>query len=118
MLSLGATAVCTLLVAQNALAQTSTMGGQQEAWTRRAVALKLPRVSWLAAPLRQRLEREREILATLAHPNVCRTQSTTALYAPSAQITASREGIQGKLWRFARNGVPSSSPVAVSERSR
>jgi hypothetical protein len=30
-LSLGATAVCTLFITQNALAQTSTMGGQQEA---------------------------------------------------------------------------------------
>ena len=38
----------------------------------RLVALKLPRRSWHSAELAQRLVREREILASLAHPNIAR----------------------------------------------
>ena len=38
----------------------------------RLVALKLPRRSWQSAELAQRLVREREILASLAHPNIAR----------------------------------------------
>src|SRR5262249_47613226 len=36
------------------------------------VALKLPRGSWRRAALAERLEREREILASLDHPNIAR----------------------------------------------
>ena len=38
----------------------------------RPVALKLPRSSWQRAALAERLEREREILASLDHPNIAR----------------------------------------------
>src|SRR5215470_3202171 len=38
----------------------------------RPVALKLPRGSWRRAALAERLAREREILATLNHPNIAR----------------------------------------------
>ena len=51
---------------------TVWLAERSDVMTRRPVALKLPRVSWMAEPLRQRLEREREILATLAHPNIAR----------------------------------------------
>ena len=51
---------------------TVWLAERSDVMTRRPVALKLPRVSWMADPLRQRLEREREILATLAHPNIAR----------------------------------------------
>lgn len=53
-------------------------GGMGEVWLatrsdgtlRRRVALKLPYPHLLAGALRQRFEREREILASLSHPNV------------------------------------------------
>jgi len=38
----------------------------------RPVALKLPRRSWRSAALRERLTRERDILAALTHPNIAR----------------------------------------------
>ncbi len=38
----------------------------------RSVALKLPHASWPQAELAQRMEREREILAGLEHPNIAR----------------------------------------------
>ena len=38
----------------------------------RPVALKLPHRSWQRAGLAERMAREREILATLAHPNIAR----------------------------------------------
>src|SRR5262245_31866443 len=38
----------------------------------RPVALKLPRRSWRSAALRERLARERDILAALTHPNIAR----------------------------------------------
>src|SRR5262245_53312775 len=38
----------------------------------RPVALKLPRGSWRTTALAERLAREREILATLNHPNIAR----------------------------------------------
>ncbi len=38
----------------------------------RSVALKLPHGSWRLPRLAERLEREREILATLSHPNIAR----------------------------------------------
>jgi eukaryotic-like serine/threonine-protein kinase len=38
----------------------------------RAVALKLPRVSWLRPGLAERMAREREILASLDHPHIAR----------------------------------------------
>jgi serine/threonine protein kinase/tetratricopeptide (TPR) repeat protein len=39
---------------------------------RRQVALKLPRVAWLDRGLAQRLNRERDILASLEHPSIAR----------------------------------------------
>jgi len=39
---------------------------------KRPVALKLPRTAWRGARLAERLAREREILATLNHPNIAR----------------------------------------------
>jgi len=39
---------------------------------KRRVALKLPHFSWVRADLAARLAREREILATLEHPNIAR----------------------------------------------
>jgi serine/threonine protein kinase len=39
---------------------------------RRPVALKLPRASWHGTALARRLAREREILATLSHPNIAK----------------------------------------------
>jgi serine/threonine-protein kinase len=39
---------------------------------KRQVALKLPHVAWPAAQLAQRMERERDILAALEHPNIAR----------------------------------------------
>src|SRR5215831_16614416 len=39
---------------------------------KRQVALKLPHVTWPQAQLVQRMEREREILAALEHPNIAR----------------------------------------------
>jgi serine/threonine-protein kinase len=38
----------------------------------RPVALKLPRGAWLGPELRERMAREREILAALSHPNIAR----------------------------------------------
>jgi serine/threonine-protein kinase len=38
----------------------------------RHIAIKLPHGNWRRADLSQRMEREREILATLAHPNIAR----------------------------------------------
>lgn len=38
----------------------------------RSVALKLPRASWRGAMLAERMAREREILASLNHPNIAR----------------------------------------------
>ena len=38
----------------------------------RPVALKLPKRSWRKAALRERLTRERDILASLTHPNIAR----------------------------------------------
>jgi serine/threonine-protein kinase len=38
----------------------------------REVALKLPRAAWLRADLVARMERERDILSTLEHPNIAR----------------------------------------------
>lgn len=54
-------------------------GGMGEVWQaeradgqlKRPVALKLPRMAWDAA-ITQRLARERDILASLAHPNIAR----------------------------------------------
>ena len=39
---------------------------------KRPVALKLPRGAWLRAGLAERMARERDILATLNHPNIAR----------------------------------------------
>lgn len=39
---------------------------------RRQVALKLPRIAWMDDNLAQRLNRERDILASLEHPNIAR----------------------------------------------
>ncbi|MEO8080371.1 MAG: serine/threonine-protein kinase [Caldimonas sp.] len=55
-------------------------GGMGSVWlaersdmlTGRSVALKLPHGSWRLPRLAERLEREREILATLSHPNIAR----------------------------------------------
>ncbi|MEO5881969.1 MAG: hypothetical protein ABIQ06_06095, partial [Caldimonas sp.] len=55
-------------------------GGMGSVWlaergdmlTGRRVALKLPHGSWRLPRLAERLEREREILATLSHPNIAR----------------------------------------------
>jgi serine/threonine-protein kinase len=38
----------------------------------RPIALKLPHGTWRRAGLAERMEREREILATLEHPNIAR----------------------------------------------
>jgi serine/threonine-protein kinase len=58
-------------------------GGMGDVWLakradgelKRPVALKLPRVAWGGA-LAQRLRRERDILATLTHPNIARLYDT------------------------------------------
>jgi serine/threonine-protein kinase len=55
-------------------------GGMASVWLaeridvmqRRLVALKLPHGAWRRAGLAERLQREREILATLEHPNIAR----------------------------------------------
>jgi serine/threonine-protein kinase len=55
-------------------------GGMGEVWLaervdilqKRAIALKLPRGGWRSAGLAERMAREREILATLDHPNIAR----------------------------------------------
>lgn len=45
---------------------------RRDLMVRRPVALKLPRVSWQGRAAAQRLAREREILASLSHPNIAR----------------------------------------------
>eukprot|EP01031_Cornospumella_fuschlensis_P015568 gene15568-19033_t len=58
-------------------------GGMGDVWLadradgelKRQVALKLPRVTWGGA-LAERLRRERDILATLAHPHIARLYDT------------------------------------------
>jgi WD40 repeat protein/serine/threonine protein kinase len=53
-------------------------GGMAEVWLarradgvfRREVALKLPRLTWMRKDLEQRFVRERDILASLEHPNI------------------------------------------------
>ena len=52
---------------------------------RRPVALKLPRRAWLHASLAERMARERDILAALAHPHIAR------LY--DAGVTADRAAV-------------------------
>ena len=73
---------------------TVWLAERSDVMTRRPVALKLPRVSWLAAPLRQRLEREREILATLAHPNIARLLD--AGVAPGGEPYLALEYVEGR----------------------
>ncbi len=50
---------------------TVWLAERRDVMTQRQVALKLPRASWQGSTL-ARLEREREILATLNHPNIAR----------------------------------------------
>ena len=55
-------------------------GGMSSVWVaertdgliKRRVALKLPHVSWASPDLAQRMARERDILASLEHPNIAR----------------------------------------------
>ena len=45
---------------------------RSDGMVKRPVALKLPRGAWLRAGLAERMARERDILATLNHPNIAR----------------------------------------------
>ena len=73
---------------------TVWLAERTDVMTRRLVALKLPRGSWMAEPLRQRLEREREILATLAHPNIARLLD--AGVTPSGEPYLALEYVNGQ----------------------
>src|SRR5262249_19228643 len=73
---------------------TVWLAGRWPVVPRRPVALKLPRVSWMAEPIRQRMEREREILATLAHPNIARLLD--AGIAPGGEPYLALEYVEGR----------------------
>ncbi len=77
-------------------------GGMGEVWLaertdmlhRRQVALKLPRLVTGRAQLAERLAREREILATLAHPNIARLYD--AGLTPTGQPYLALEYVEGE----------------------
>ena len=58
---------------------------------RRQVALKLPRIAWLDRGLAERLNRERDILASLEHPSIARLYDAGVDAAGSA---VSRAGVR------------------------
>jgi len=58
------------------------------------VALKLPHGAWRRAGLAERLAREREILATLEHPNIARLYE--AGVAPDGQPWLALEYVDGQ----------------------
>jgi tetratricopeptide (TPR) repeat protein len=60
----------------------------------RQVALKLPHGAWRRAGLAERLAREREILATLEHPNIARLYE--AGVAPDGQPWLALEHVDGR----------------------
>jgi serine/threonine-protein kinase len=51
---------------------TVWLARRTDAMVNRSIALKLPRGGWWSARLAERLTQEREILATLSHPNIAR----------------------------------------------
>jgi serine/threonine-protein kinase len=77
-------------------------GGMASVWLaertdmlqRRQVALKLPHGAWRRAGLAERLQREREILATLEHPNIARLYD--AGLADDGQPYLALEYVQGE----------------------
>ncbi|MDH5329652.1 MAG: serine/threonine-protein kinase [Aquincola sp.] len=71
----------------------------------RKVALKLPHGAWRRAGLAERLAREREILATLEHPNIARLYD--AGVAGDGQPYLALEFVEGVRidWHCERNGL-------------
>jgi serine/threonine-protein kinase len=77
-------------------------GGMASVWRaerddmlqRRPVALKLPHGAWRRAGLAERMQREREILATLEHPNIARLYD--AGVADDGQPYLALELVQGE----------------------
>jgi eukaryotic-like serine/threonine-protein kinase len=70
---------------------------RRDGMMKRKVALKLPHFSWMRADLAARMAREREILATLEHPNIASIRSAgptlrwnTSRACPSIFIAAAR----------------------------
>ena len=76
----GAALAAGVLVGPYRLLREIGQGGMASVWLaeradgllERRVALKLPHVSWGAAPFADRMARERNILASLTHPNIAR----------------------------------------------
>ena len=90
------------LIGPYRLLQELGSGGMASVWLAertdmlqgRKVALKLPHGAWRRAGLAERLQREREILATLEHPNIARLYD--AGVAADGQPYLALEQVQGE----------------------
>jgi serine/threonine-protein kinase len=82
----------------------------------RAVALKLPNGSWQQAGFAERMAREREILATLEHPNIARLYD--AGLTTSNQPYLALEYVEGLALDRYTSGTPDRPPPDLQTRLR